>query len=345
MSYPVSEALLAAIRAARGQGGVLTYRQALSAGLTRAQIQVFVARGWWLHPVKDAYVVGAVTGASDDPLAGLRARARAAALVHPGAVVGGLTAARLLGFGPVADAADEAPVQLVVPGRGVRRSARGLECRVGELGEGEVVRAGGIPLTAPARTLADVVLAAETRQDAVALMDAALHAGLVADTREAQAATAWRPGCRRAETWWPLADGRSESVLETRTRLVLVDHGLRPEQLQWEVRAPDGRFVARVDLAYPSRQVAIEADGARFHGGPGWERAATESGRPRSRTRLPDQMPAGCGPGVRPLFQDRRRQNALAGTGWRVVRATWLDVVDRPDRLIQEIHAALAPPP
>ncbi len=63
-----------------------------------------------------------------------------------------------------------------------------------------------------------------------------------------------------------LADGLAESPQETRLRLRLHRSGLPPPVAQYEVRC-DGRFVARVDLAWPEQRLALECDGA-WHGAP-----------------------------------------------------------------------------
>lgn len=343
-SFLVSAAMLTATRIARSQGGGLTYQQALAAGVTRSQIRAFVARGWWLHLGRDAYVVRAAIDHGDNPISALQTRARAAVLGRPSAIICGITAARILGFGSAAGAADEAPVHLLVPHRGTRPSARGLRL-IPDCGTlpGQITRVAGLPLTAPARTLADVVLAAQSREDAVSLMDGALHAGLVTDLDEAIAATVRRRGRHRVAPWWSLADGRSESVLETRARLVLVDNDLRPEQLQWQVHDEAGRFVARVDIAYPSWRVAVEVDGAKAHGGlPAPAPSGAATGMWLGRDPLSHATPARYG--IDPLFRDRRRQNALTSLGWRVVRVTWPDVVASPGEIIRSVRQTLGIP-
>ncbi|GLK16441.1 endonuclease domain-containing protein [Herbiconiux flava] len=67
-----------------------------------------------------------------------------------------------------------------------------------------------------------------------------------------------RPLLRRA---LELADGPAESPQESRLRVLLVEAGFATPQLQHEVRDARGRFVARVDLAYPERRLAIEYEG------------------------------------------------------------------------------------
>ena len=56
-----------------------------------------------------------------------------------------------------------------------------------------------------------------------------------------------------------LADGRSESTFETLVRLLLVRAGLAPETLQLEVFDQNGRLYARLDMAWPSVKVGLEA--------------------------------------------------------------------------------------
>jgi very-short-patch-repair endonuclease len=79
---------------------------------------------------------------------------------------------------------------------------------------------------------------------------------------------------------------------------------------QWEVWNA-GRFIARLDAAYPERRIAIEVDGYEAHSSP-------------------------------EAFQrDRTRQNRLVALGWTVLRFTWADVVHRPSMVAQAIKEAI----
>ncbi len=74
-----------------------------------------------------------------------------------------------------------------------------------------------------------------------------------------------------------MADPRSESPGESRTRLAIVDAGLPvPEPQCWVF--VDGRPTYRLDLAYPHARVAVEYDGREFHEGDD-QRAADEQRR------------------------------------------------------------------
>ena len=105
-----------------------------------------------------------------------------------------------------------------------------------------------------------------------------------------------------------LADERAESPPESVLRVVLRCAGLAPVP-QYVVRDAEGRFVARVDLAFPDVRIAVEYDGA-WHGRPG------------------------------ELARDRRRHNALVAAGWTVVHITAADM-HAPDRVVASVTALL----
>ena len=71
----------------------------------------------------------------------------------------------------------------------------------------------------------------------------------------------------------------------------------------------DGRFVARVDFAWPEQKVAVEYDGL-------WHADEVQ------------------------FAKDRRRLNRLRAAGWRIVFVTASDMY-RPDEVIAALAAAL----
>jgi hypothetical protein len=165
-----------------------------------------------------------------------------------------------------------------------------------------------LPATSVVRTLADLVLVSG-RDTAVAILDAALHDGSITDLAKVRHTLAGRQGVAQSLPWLALVDGRAESPLETRIRLTLTDAGLAPEELQWPVMV-QGHVVARLDLAWPSKLVCVEADGTAVHAEP------------------------------HALYRDRHRQNMLIAAGWTVFRFTWADDA-YPDDMIQAVAAAL----
>ncbi|MFC5381713.1 DUF559 domain-containing protein [Aquipuribacter nitratireducens] len=107
-----------------------------------------------------------------------------------------------------------------------------------------------------------------------------------------------------------LVDTRAESPRESWLRVLLVLEGLAPEAVQHTVTDRRGRFVARVDLAYPSRRVVVEYDGDHHRDRRQWQ-------------------------------ADLGRRERLEAAGWRVVVLTGRDLVDDPRRVVARVRAAL----
>ncbi len=108
-----------------------------------------------------------------------------------------------------------------------------------------------------------------------------------------------------------LTGGGDESELEARLHRLVTRYDLPRPALQFEVWHA-GRFVARIDAAYPRIRLAIEVDGFEHHSSP-------------------------------EAFQrDRTRQNRLIALGWTVLRFTWADVVQHPAMVARMIREAIA---
>jgi very-short-patch-repair endonuclease len=103
----------------------------------------------------------------------------------------------------------------------------------------------------------------------------------------------------------------TESELEGRVWRLLREAGLPEPRRQYEVR-DRRRFVARLDFAYPSQMLAIEADGYRFHSS------------------------------AKDWARERVRQNELVKLGWTIYRITWDDVIRRGQRIRDDIAMLLA---
>ncbi|MGF1648326.1 MAG: DUF559 domain-containing protein [Kineosporiaceae bacterium] len=233
---------------------------------------------------------------------------RAAALVAPAAVVSGRSAAWLWGARTGVAKGDD--VSLVLPPGTSSRSRRGISARRVSLGAGDAIVHRGLRLTSAARTAWDIA-AVDSDDVAVPVLDEMLHRRVVApDTLAAYAAARTEsPGSARARSILDLLDGRSESPPESRVRLALVKAGLAPSA-QVDVVDDQGRFVARVDLAFVRERVAVEYDG-------GWH---SEPGQ---------------------LARDRDRLNRLQAAGWTVLFVTAPDLRDL-DVVVDKVRGALA---
>lgn len=276
-------------------------RQVVAQGLlTRRQLD---SRAW--RPV----LRGVYADAQVEVTHGLYVAA-ARLLIPKPAAIAGRSAAWIYGADDVI-AVDE-PVEVVVPAAHRFGPIAGIRVRtVTALPAAATREWAGTRVTTPARTAADIARFAPDLVEAVVLLDMLVAAGALrpAHVEDCRASLGSLPGSRRTRRALALADGRSESPQESRLRVRLVLAGLPPPTPQYEVRHR-GRFVARVDLAYPERKLAIEYDGA-------WHGAAGQLGR------------------------DRRRLNALVAAGWRVIHVTAADLHSL-DQVIATIRTALA---
>ena len=138
------------------------------------------------------------------------------------------------------------------------------------------------------------------------LMDGALQRHV--DMRDALAGAPSQQGplrlARRPPTLQAASDG-ARSEAERLLVKLLRDAGIRG----WKTNYPVGGY--KVDVGFPVEKVAIEVDGWAFH----------SDGE---------------------AFQiDRERQNAIALLGWQVLRFTWLDLTEYPQRVLAIIRSAI----
>jgi very-short-patch-repair endonuclease len=263
--------------------------------LTRRQLE----RDSWRSVLRGVYAHRAVPVTHE-------LRARAAVLLLPDAVVTGRSAAVLWDL-DLAGADDD--VEVTLPARTHPVRVAGVAARRASIAPEQVWRRRGLAVTTPEATA--VRLAAVLPQDqAVAAADQLIAAGFV-DLRRIRrlADTSRGRGSARARAVAALADGLAESPQETRLRLLIRRSSLPDPVAQFRI-VVDGRFVARVDFAWPEHKLALEYDGL-WHAEPGQ------------------------------FAKDRRRLNRLQAAGWRVVFVTAADLHD-PERLLARIAAALS---
>jgi very-short-patch-repair endonuclease len=232
---------------------------------------------------------------------------RAVALLLPeGAVIGGHSAAAWYG---AAFASPADPVTVLRPEQWPWSGPRGLRVHRTVLSTEDVVVVDDIPMTSALRTAWDVA-ALVPLATAVAALDAMVRAGHVTTPQlevMAQQGTG-RFGVTRLRRAVPLVDPRAESAPESKVRVALVMAGLEPVP-QHEVWL-DGRFLARVDLAWPDARVALEYEGAYHFNG-------TQ------------------------IVRDDARIQRLVAAGWIVVRVSAIDLRNL-DAVVRRVTEALA---
>lgn len=249
------------------------------------------------------------------------ARARAAQLLLPGAVVTGRSAAWLWGVdvdGP--DGAARADhVEVTVP-PGEHRRVPGVVVRRRQLPEqvvGCVPWARDVPALWPEP--AALELAADPGRgvdEAVVVLDQFCEAAPVTlrRLRELGGGATGR-GCRQLREALDLADGLAGSPPETRLRLALHRSGL-PRPVAQHRLTSNGKRVKVLDFAWPHLRFAVEYDGAGH---------VATSTRPEAVFRLP---------------KDRRVLNEVQELGWRLHYVTAPDAHDMTD-LVDRIGTAL----
>lgn len=238
-----------------------------------------------------------------------RARCAAAAqlVLPPGVVIAGRSAASLYGATSIAG---EAPIDVLVPSGQRFGPVSGLVVHAGAIDGADIALRQGIPLTTPTRTCWDLAQWLPT-EEAVAIVDRLAHMHLVAlaplraNARERVGDRGWKRMVRVAE----LADAGAESTPESRLRVRIVLAGVPTPVTQFVVER-DGRFVARLDLAWPHLKVAVEYDGL-WHDDP------------------------------EQFHRDRRRLNRLLGEDWIVLHVTAKRFREDFDGFLAELRRAL----
>ncbi|NIL76716.1 MULTISPECIES: hypothetical protein [Rhodococcus] len=197
------------------------------------------------------------------------------------------------------------------------RTTKTRHVHANTLTEADVTVVDGIAVTSADRTVADL-LRLLPFEAGVCVGDAALRAGsaTVAGIEEALARSGKRAAVKARRTL-AFCDARSESVGESRTRVLLHRAKMPPPLLQIEVRNKRGRFVGRLDLGY-AIGVALEFDGKVKY----------------TKHAKPGQDPGDV------VFAEKVREDEIRRIGWVVLRVTWYDL-DHPDEFLARLQEAL----
>ena len=194
-------------------------------------------------------------------------------------------------------------VEVTVPRTSHHRHRDGVRMRRRDLSRDDVVERNALRVTELALT---VVEAAVRFRGGAVLMDSALQRRVeLRDLWRAHLRNKGRHGSPAARRLLQAASDGARSEAERLLVKLLREAGITG----WRANYPVGGY--KVDVGFRKQKVAIEADGWAFHS---------------------DAEVFVC---------DRNRQNKIALLGWKILRFTWLDLTEYPQRVIAEIQHAI----
>jgi very-short-patch-repair endonuclease len=289
----------------RGQAGVISRSQALSAGLSARQIDYLLQCGEWLPRHPGVYQLSALVPTPESSL-------RAAALwLGSAGVLTGLGAAWWWQMSP-----DPPSVWHFVTGNGVHRQNRpGVRLSRSFVDPfDQTTRQQVAVLSRPLAVLrAAAYLETVSPGRGIALIDRAKQRKWVGleDLEHAFTRNKGTWGTRAMRRLLDRTGDRAHSELERMAVSLLRAAGITGFEANYRTRLSSGRPV-EFDIAFRTRKVALELDGYAYHAGPDEHRA------------------------------DVRRANEIMADGWTVRRFTYSDLLNDPAGFVATVLQVLA---
>ena len=187
------------------------------------------------------------------------------------------------------------------------RTEAGVVHHEGHCSRDELVEVDGVLVVPPARAALETAASVST-ESAVVTLDSVLRRHCtVDDLAIGHARMDHWPGSRRLHVAVRLADGRSESVGESRARFLCYLHDLPAPELQFAVYDAAGALAGVADFAWPAHRLLGEFDGRVKYG----------------RLLRPGEQAEDA------VFREKRREDRLRElTQWSMIRLTWSDLYD-----------------
>ncbi|WP_163688818.1 type IV toxin-antitoxin system AbiEi family antitoxin domain-containing protein [Mycolicibacterium gadium] len=195
-------------------------------------------------------------------------------------------------------------VEVTMPRTGHGRCHEKTRLRRRDLEPSDVTSIRGLRVTARPLTVREASI---NRRAGMSLMDGALQEDVeLRELWRAQLRNKGRYGSPAARILLQAAGDGARSAAERLLVKLLREAGITG----WRTNLPVAGY--KVDVGFPAERLAIETDGWAFH---------SDSD----------------------AFQvDRKRQNDISVLGWQVLRFTWLDLTEYPQRVIAIIRRAIS---
>jgi hypothetical protein len=284
--------------------GCFTRTDALEAGLDDNAIRRTLKVGLWTRVRWGVYTFTDLWKEQDDVARHLAAAQSVARKLSPSVALSHVSAA--LDHGLTAWDADLSLVHVTRLDGGAGRTEAGVQHHEGFCFDGDVIEKDGYQIVKPARAALESA-ALMSSEAAVATLDSGLNLGRFSpEELDGRFALMQRwPGALHLQFAVRFADGRAESVGESRTRYLCYTHGLPAPELQFHVYDDRGNLVGITDMVWREHRLLGEFDGRVKYG----------------RLLKPGESPGDA------VFREKRREDNLRRlTGFSMVRLTWADL-------------------
>ncbi|MFI5731146.1 type IV toxin-antitoxin system AbiEi family antitoxin domain-containing protein [Kribbella sp. NPDC051587] len=300
---------------AEQQGGVFSRRQALASGYTPRQVRDLLGNGRWVRIRHGQYAERPDETEMPDweriRLRHLRAIRAAMNSLRPGSVAVSHQSALVVHGLPLWGLDLELVHVTRLDGQAGGLTA-GVRHHLGVLIPADLAVIDGLLVTTVPRAVVETASIVPF-ESGVVVADAALRRGAftAGDLERLQGAIEFWPGGPAARAVLRFADPLSESVGESRVRVLMHQHGLPAPKLQVEFYDAEG-LIGRPDFYFDAEDSVVEFDGLLKY----------SSGEPEV------------------LIREKRREDRLRALGLHVVRTVWSDL-SRPDQLAATIRRSL----
>jgi hypothetical protein len=294
---------------------LLRRADAVAEGLTDGELARMVRKGDLVRLQRGAYLREELSEATAKHRAVVVATT--AGLRVPGVVSHG-SAAVLHGLPLWKVALDHVHVTRRPPANG-SGSAR-VHLHIARLPDDELTVIDGVPVTDLTRTVVDLARTLPF-ESAVVAADAALAMKKTSPEALAECLRGMgsAPGTRRATRVIDFADALSESVGESRSRVLIHRLGLPAPDLQVRVRRPDNSVIGKCDFGWRDFRTLGEFDGRVKYG----------------RLLRPGQTAGDA------VFDEKVREDEMRDVGWQMARWTWSEL-SRPRAFENRLRRAFA---